>query len=310
MIERLIDKAARELGLDPAELRRRNLVPAAAMPYTNAVRLDLRQRRFRAHMDARARLADHAGFAARRDAARGRGACAGSAWSTRSSEPRPRPRVRRDPLRSVGHRDRARPAHGSGAGPRDDVQAGPADRLGLDPDKIRYLQGDTDLVTFGVGTFGSRSAAIAARALVVAADKLIAKGKRIAAHLLEAAEADIEFDAGRFTIAGTDRSLDLGGGEAAFEPDAPAAGRRARLFRERHFSPEARPFRTAATSARSRSIPTPARRAIVALCVVDDVGTVINPLTARGPDPRRRRPGRRAGAAGAGWSTIPTRASC
>jgi len=84
-----------------------------------------------------------------------------------------------------------------------------SEKLGIDADLIRYRYGDSDLVTMGIGTFGSRSAQLAGSAIVLAADRLIEKGKKVAAHMLEAATADIVFEQGKFTIAGTDRSLDI-----------------------------------------------------------------------------------------------------
>src|SRR5207253_1287863 len=82
-----------------------------------------------------------------------------------------------------------------------------SEKLGIDADKIRYRHGDSDLVTIGIGTFGSRSAQLAGSAVVTAADRLIDKGRKIAAHTMEAAANDIVFEAGRFTIAGTDRGV-------------------------------------------------------------------------------------------------------
>jgi carbon-monoxide dehydrogenase large subunit len=157
------------------------------------------------------------------------------------------------------------------------------DRLGLDPGAIRYLQGDTDKVAFSVGSFGSRSAAIAGSALVVVADKLIAKGKRIAAHLLEAAEADIEFAAGRFTVAGTDRSLDLRAvAKAAFAPDRLPAGVEPGFFENGTFSPEAITYPNGCHVCEVEIDPETGATAIVGYTVVDDVGTVVNPLTLKG----------------------------
>src|SRR5439155_3762237 len=97
------------------------------------------------------------------------------------------------------------------------------ERLGLDPAEVQYIDGDTDRVAFGIGTNGSRSTVIGGSALWMAADKVIAKGRRLAAHLLEAAEADIEFavrhSGGNFAVAGTDRQIALSGvAKAAFQP--------------------------------------------------------------------------------------------
>ena len=136
-----------------------------------------------------------------------------------------------------------------------------ADRLGLPPDRIRFVYGDTDRSPIGTGTFGSRSTVAAGTAMIMAAEKIIAKGRRIAAHMMEAGEHDIEFEAGRFTVAGTDKAVGLVEvARAAFVPAQAAA---------RHSSPAcsrpapsraaSAPIPTAATSARSRSTPTPAR---------------------------------------------------
>ena len=137
-----------------------------------------------------------------------------------------------------------------------------SDKLGIDADKIRYRWGDSDLVTMGIGTFGSRSAQLAGSAIIGAADRLIEKGRQIAAHMMEAAADDIVFERGRFLIAGTDRAVVDRRRRAPRVPvgaicrttsrsDLPSArisGRRT----PRHFRP-------ARMSARSRSTPRPAR---------------------------------------------------
>ena len=134
-----------------------------------------------------------------------------------------------------------------------------AEKLGLPLEKIRVLQGDTAAIGFGRGTGGSRSLPVGGAALVHAADKLIDKGRKIAAHMFEAAEADIAFADGVFTIAGTDRSVTHRGGRARrLQPRRIAARSRTRFCRERPFhAAGSRPFRTAVMSARSRSTPKP-----------------------------------------------------
>src|SRR6201990_1631471 len=92
------------------------------------------------------------------------------------------------------------------------------DQLGVDPDRIKFIQGDTDAVAFGMGTGGSRSTTMSGGAIVMVADKVIAKGKKLAAHMLEASETDMEFKDGRFAIAGTDRGIGIHDvAKAAFE---------------------------------------------------------------------------------------------
>ena len=110
-----------------------------------------------------------------------------------------------------------------------------ADRLGLAPDHIRFNYGDTDQIAIGTGTFGSRSTIAAGTAMIIAAEKIIAKGRRIAAHLMEADEHDIVFERGRFVVAGTDKAVDLVAGRARRLRAGEAAARhRARPVRDRH----------------------------------------------------------------------------
>ena len=108
------------------------------------------------------------------------------------------------------------------------------DRLGVDPEQIKFIQGDTDAVAFGMGTGGSRSTTMSGGAIVMVSDKIIAKGKKLAAHILEAAEADMEFKDGRFTIAGTDRGIGIHDvAKAAFQLEQAAARHGARPVRDR-----------------------------------------------------------------------------
>ncbi len=284
VIERLIDDAARELGLDPVELRRRNLVPAVAMPYKNAFGWVYDSGDYERSMALALATADHAGFAARRDAARGRGRLRGlgvvNAIERAAAPGLEYAEIRFDPS---GTATVLTGAMSQGQAHETTFKQILHDRLGLDPGAIRYLQGDTDKVAFSVGSFGSRSAAIAGSALVVVADKLIAKGKRIAAHLLEAAEADIEFAAGRFTVAGTDRSLDLRAvAKAAFVPDRLPRGVEPGFFENGTFSPEAITYPNGCHVCEVEIDPETGATAIVGYTVVDDVGTVVNPLTLKG----------------------------
>ena len=134
------------------------------------------------------------------------------------------------------------------------------ERLGIDPAEVRYIDGDTDRVAFGMGTMGSRSTVIGGSALWTAADKIIAKGRKIAARLLEAAEADIVFAEGKFAVTGTDKAVAIKDvARAAFQPaqlppvSSPASTKRALLH------PGRPPGPMAATFARPRSSPTRAR---------------------------------------------------
>ena len=157
-----------------------------------------------------------------------------------------------------------------------------SDWLGVPFENIRLVQGDTDAVPFGRGTYASRSAMLGGSALKGAADAIIEKGKLMAAHLLEASSKDIEFQGGKFTVVGTDRAIPMTDvAKAFFRPAGPTtnsapASTRAAL---RSVPPT---FPTAAMPASSRSIPTRAKSSIDRYAVVDDVGRVINPMICHG----------------------------
>jgi carbon-monoxide dehydrogenase large subunit len=155
--------------------------------------------------------------------------------------------------------------------------------LGLDLDKIRVLQGDTDAVGFGRGTGGSRSLPVGGAALDHAAGKLIAKGRRIAAHLLEAAEADIAFDDGAFRIAGTDRQVRIEAvARAAFDPSQLPSDVEPGFAESGHFTPPASTFPNGCHVCEVEIDPETGHIDILRYLVVDDFGTVVNPLLLRG----------------------------
>src|SRR5204862_7065732 len=207
----IINKAPREVGLAPAELRRRNTIPASAMPYPTPMRQTYDSGDFAKNLGDVLALSGYDGTAARRAAARSSGKLLGIGIATTVAATGGRDyehaEIRFDPAGGVvlltGSMD-----HGQGHGTT--FKQVLSEKLGIDADLIRYRYGDSDLVTMGIGTFGSRSAQLAGSAIVLAADKLIDKGRRIAAHVMEAAPSDIVFEAGRFAIAGTDRAAGVG----------------------------------------------------------------------------------------------------
>jgi carbon-monoxide dehydrogenase large subunit len=157
------------------------------------------------------------------------------------------------------------------------------ERLGLDPATVRYIDGDTDRVAFGTGTMGSRSTVVGGSALWLAADKVIAKGKRIAAHLLEAAEADVVFGDGRFRVAGTDRGVAIAEvARAAFQPAQLPAGLEPGLYETGTFVPRQDTWPNGCHVAEVEVDPDTGAVALVRYVVVDDVGTIVNPLTLEG----------------------------
>src|SRR5216683_1251034 len=219
-VERLVDYAARQLGVPPEELRRRNFIKPEAMPYQTPLGLNYDSGEFARNMDQALAAADLAGFPARRAVARARGRYRGLGHAVYIEQsgfpPDEFAQLRFDPS---GTLTILMGTQSSGQGHQTAYTQLAAEKFGLPLDKIRVLQGDTDAIAFGRGTGGSRSLPVGGAALAHAADKLIAKGKKIAAHLLEAAEADIDFADGNFTIPGTDRSVSIEAvARAAFNP--------------------------------------------------------------------------------------------
>jgi aerobic carbon-monoxide dehydrogenase large subunit len=158
-----------------------------------------------------------------------------------------------------------------------------SDKLGIDTSEISFIQGDTDKVVWGVGTFGSRAAVIGGSAAVLAAEKVIAKGKKIAAHIFEAAEADIEFAKGTFAVAGTDKRMPIKEiARAAFTPGRIPKGMEPGLFEIGVFEPQAQTFPYGVHVCEIEIDEETGKITIERYLAVDDVGTVINELTLQG----------------------------
>jgi aerobic carbon-monoxide dehydrogenase large subunit len=284
LIERIIDDAARELGLDRVELRRKNLIPPAAMPWKTPLAFTYDCGEFAKGMAQALELADFPGFAKRKEESKARGRLRGigiiNAIERASSPGLEYAEIRFHPS---GSATLAMGSKNQGQGHETSFRQILNERLGLDPKDVAYVDGDTEKVAFGVGTMGSRSMAIAGTALYIAADKVIAKGKRIASHLLEAAESDIEFNSGRFEVAGTDRSVAIKEvAKAAYEPDKLPKGLEPGLYETGTFSPENHTFPNGCHLCEVEIDPDTGVVDVVRYTVVDDVGTVINPLTLKG----------------------------
>ncbi len=296
--ETIIDQAARELGIEPAELRRRNTIPASAMPFTTALQQTYDSGDFVKNLEDCLALAGYDRAAERREAASKRGKLLGIGVATAVAATGGRDyehaEIRFDPAGGVvlmtGSMD-----HGQGHGTT--FKQILSEKLGIDADLIRYRYGDSDLVTMGIGTFGSRSAQLAGSAIVVAADRLIDKGRQIAGHMMEAATGDVVFDNGRFAIAGTDRSVGLAEvARQSFELELSAERHRDGLFGAGQF----RPGRLGDLSQRRASVRGRDRRAdgcgrADPLCRGRRCRARAEPAVVRGADPWRRRPGPRPG---------------
>jgi len=222
VVERIVHQAAVETGIAQDELRRRNFI--REFPYQTPVALNYDIGNYDQTLDAANELADVAGFAARKAEAKQRGKLRGLGYASYIEACGLAPsniagalgaraglfeagEVRVHPTGSVTV---FTGSHSHGQGHETTFAQVVAARLGVPVDNVDVVHGDTGRVPFGMGTYGSRSLSVGGTAIVKALDKIIAKGKKIAAHLLEAAESDIEFHDGKFTVAGTDRSKTFG----------------------------------------------------------------------------------------------------
>ncbi|MFG1226827.1 xanthine dehydrogenase family protein molybdopterin-binding subunit [Xanthobacter wiegelii] len=219
LLERIVEKAARERGEDPAEFRRRNFI--TSFPHQTPVIMCYDAGDYIASLDKALEVADYKGFPARRAESERNGKLRGIGMSAyieacgiapsaavgslgagvglwESAEVRVNP---------TGNVEVLTGSHSHGQGHETTFAQLVSARLGIPIDQVTVVHGDTDKVQFGMGTYGSRSGAVGMSAIVKALDKVEAKAKKIAAHMLEASEGDIEFKDGKFTVAGTDRSL-------------------------------------------------------------------------------------------------------
>ena len=222
LIERLVDRAAKASGIDRIELRRRNLIKPEMFPYHTATHQNYDSGEFEKLMDKCLALADWNGFVARRKQSERRGKLRGRAVSPYielAGVFNERMEIRFDPSGTVSI---IAGTHSHGQGHATAFAQLVADWLGVPFEAINYIQGDTDKVAFGRGTFAARSSMVGGNALRIAADTVIARGKNMAAALMEAAPGDIEFKAGTYTVVGTDKSMSISNvARAFFAPAGP-----------------------------------------------------------------------------------------
>ena len=223
VMERLIDLAARRHGFDRVELRRKNLVPAGAMPYKNGAGVVYDSGDYPDALDRAVELGDWKGFEARRAEARRRGRYRGIGVAMylelNTGDPRERAHITVHP---EGRIDLVLGTLSSGQGHATSFAQLLVEWLGVELSRVRLVTGDTDVTIVGGGAHSARALRLAAVVMAKASDQIVDKGRRIAAWLLEAAPADIEFAAGKFSVRGTDRSVDLFAAAAATKrADAP-----------------------------------------------------------------------------------------
>ena len=230
VIERMVDVAADELGIDPAVLRRKNSIPPDAMPYKTGLTFTYDFGEFAKNLDEALHMADAGGFAKRRAEARKRGKLLGIGMSN-TIERAAAPSTEGAEIRfdRGGTITLFSGSNNQGQGHETAFKQIVCDRLGVDPKDITYISGDTDTVFYGEGTGGSRSATLGGSAVAGAADKVIEKGKKIAAHVLKVGAEDIKFEDGIFSSAKTNQTLTIGdvARTAANPAKLPKAWRRA-----------------------------------------------------------------------------------
>jgi carbon-monoxide dehydrogenase large subunit len=295
VLERLADLAARELGIDRAEIRRRNFIDK--FPYQTPVALQYDSGDYFATLDAALDKSRWSSFEERRGEARKRGKLRGIGLSTYLEACGIAPSA---VIGSLGARAglyesanvRVHPTgsvsvftgtHAHGQGHETTFAQLVADRLGIPVDNVEIVHGDTSKIPFGMGTYGSRSLAVGGSAIVAAVDKIIAKGRKIAAHLLEAGEGDVEFRDGKYVVAGTDRAKTFGEvALTAYVPHKYPAGLEPGLEENAFYDPLNFTFPAGCHVCEVEVDPDTGAVEVVAFTVADDVGTVINPMIVEG----------------------------
>lgn len=295
MIERIMETAAREMGIDPAELRRKNFI--REFPYQTQVLLQYDAGDFDALLEKAQAAADIAGFPARKSEAAARGKLRGIGYSTfieacglapsaavgslgagvglwESAEVRVNP---------VGTIEILTGAHSHGQGHETTFAQLAADRFGVPVGNVSIVHGDTDKVQFGMGTYGSRSGPVGMSAVMKALDKVEAKAKRIAAHLLEVSEADVTIEDGQAKATGTNKTLDWHEiGLAAYTAHNLPEGMEPGLKEGAFFDPVNFSFPSGCFICEVEVDPETGITDVIQFTSADDFGTIINPMIVEG----------------------------
>ena len=283
-IELAIDRAARELGIDRIELRRRNLVPPDAMPYQTPLAYRYDSGEFARSMDMAAKLANLAGFTERRASSEAAGRLRGLGFINAIEQSAGMfDEGAEIALDSHGFATVTIGTHSHGQGHETVFRQLLADRLGLEFEQVRYVQGDTDIVRYGHGTGGSRVSGLGGAAVSLAAEGIIEKGRKIVAVKLETAVDDIEFEQGAFRIVGTDRTMSLTDvARIANSPIERPAGFEAGFRAFASFAPTGPTFPNGCHVSEVEIDPESGVLRLERYAAVSDVGTVLNPLLLRG----------------------------
>lgn len=297
LLERLVDVCAEDIGLDPAEIRRRNFIPVDAFPYQTPVVQCYDSGDYPAALEKALSLANYDGFPDRASEAKSRGKRRGIGLSSYVEACGIAPsaavgqlgagvglwesaQVRFNP---TGNVQVFTGTHSHGQGHETTFAQLITEQLGVPLENIEVIHGDTAKTQFGMGTYGSRSLAVGGVAIAKACEKLIAKGKKIAAHALEAAEGDIEFMEGNFSVAGTDKSMNIA--EVAFNAYVPHSypeGLEPGFDENAFFDPLNFSFPAGTHVCEVEVDPETGEVEIVKYSAVDDFGKLINPMIVEG----------------------------
>ncbi len=295
-LERVIDKAARELGVDPVALRRQNFI--TDFPYATPVAVEYDTGDYNATMDKLESMIDRDGFAARRAASEAKGKLRGlgvncyiEACGIAPSNLVGQLGARAGLYESATVRVNATGglvvmtgSHSHGQGHETTFPQVIAEMIGIDASMVEIVHGDTANTPMGMGTYGSRSIAVGGSAMVRAAEKIIAKTKKIAAHLMEASEADIELKDGAFSVAGTDKSVAWGDVcLAAYVPhNYPLEDIEPGLEETAFYDPANFTYPAGAYACEVEVDPETGKVTIESFAAADDFGNIINPMIVSG----------------------------
>jgi carbon-monoxide dehydrogenase large subunit len=284
VIERMVDVAAKQLDIDPAELRRKNYIPPDAMPFKTSLTFTYDSGEFENGMNMALKMADWDGFAKRRAESKRNGKLRGLGMSNT---------IERAAAASFEGAEIRFDRGGTvaifsgsinqGQGHETTFKQVVADKLGIHPDDIEYIQGDTDKVFFGEGTGGSRSATMSGSAFHMAGEKVIAKAKAIAAHNLKVDVADIKFEEGIFSSAKTNQTTTIKDvAQDSFNPAKIPKDMEAGLYATAVYKADVENFPNGVHICEVEVDPETGVVDVVKYNVVDDVGTVMNPLLLKG----------------------------
>jgi carbon-monoxide dehydrogenase large subunit len=284
IIERMVDLAADQTGIDPAELRRRNTIPTSAMPYKTSVTFTYDCGEFEKNLDMALDAADKKGFETRRAASRKNGKLRGLGFSNTIERSAAAglegAEIRFDRTGSVSIFSGS---INQGQGHETAFKQVVCDRLGLDPNEVTYIQGDTDQVFFAEGTGGSRSAAFSGSAFTLAAEKIETKAKAIAANILKVGIADVNFAEGIFSSQKTNQTLTIKEvAKASLDPKNLPEGMEVGLISTAIYQGKVASYPNGCHVCELEIDEDTGVVEILNYNVVDDVGTVINPLLLHG----------------------------